>query len=173
MHIFTLGESVITIVLRAVTIYFVLLLSLRAFGKREIGQFTLFDLVFILLVANAVQPAITGNDNSLTGGLVIIATLILLNFALSRLRLASPLIARILEPRPVVLAKDGIWNQSELRRQGISDEECLATLREHGLGSITEAELVELEADGTLSVVPKNRELHGGRRRRVRFTKRG
>ncbi len=64
---------------RAALIYIALVVALRVFGKREVGQFTLFDLVLVLLVANAVQPAMTGPDTSLGGGLVIIATLLLVN----------------------------------------------------------------------------------------------
>ena len=57
------------LMVRATVIYLALLVALRLFGKREVGQFTLIDLVLILLVANAVQPAMTGPDVSLTGGL--------------------------------------------------------------------------------------------------------
>ena len=63
--------------LRAVIIYAGLLLALRLFGKREVGQFTLYDLVFVLLVANALQPAMTGPDTSLAGGAVAASTLLL------------------------------------------------------------------------------------------------
>src|SRR5262249_56817522 len=66
------------LVIRAAVIYAVLLGALRLFGKREVGQFTLYDLVLVLLVANAVQPAMTRPDSSLAGGVVIIATLTLL-----------------------------------------------------------------------------------------------
>src|SRR5437870_13039590 len=89
------------IALRCAAIYLILLLGLRLFGKREVGQFTLFDLVFVLLVANAVQPAMTGPDNSLGGGFVIIATLLLLNFAVSRLRVRLPVVERLLESKSV------------------------------------------------------------------------
>ena len=65
------GVPPLELALRAVVIYVVLLAALRIFGKREVGQFTLFDLVLVLLVANAVQPAITGPDSSLGGGIVI------------------------------------------------------------------------------------------------------
>src|SRR5207237_7923113 len=73
------------LVLRAALIYGALLVALRLFGKREVGQFTLFDLVFILLVANALQPAITGPDTSLGGGLILIVTLVALNFLVGKL----------------------------------------------------------------------------------------
>ncbi|HEV3232600.1 MAG TPA: DUF421 domain-containing protein, partial [Candidatus Dormibacteraeota bacterium] len=77
---------ILELMARSTVIYLALLIGLRWFGRREVGQFTLFDLVLILLVANAVQPAMTGPDASLTGGLVIIVTLLVLNFAVARLR---------------------------------------------------------------------------------------
>lgn len=172
MHLFRFGEPAWAVILRSAAIFIVLLLGLRLFGKREIGQFTLFDLVFVLLVANAVQPAMTGPDTSLGGGFVIIGTLLLLNFAISRVRIRFPAFERLISGRSVILARDGIWLHDVLRREGISDEECLATLREHGVASIGETALVVLETDGSLSVVPKDRELHRGRRRKVRFIKR-
>src|SRR3989442_15636357 len=69
---------------RSILIYLVLLAALRLFGKREIGQFTLYDLVLILLVANAVQPAMTGPDASLGGGMIIIGSLVGLNLLIAQ-----------------------------------------------------------------------------------------
>ena len=69
----------VEVILRNVVIYLVFLLALRLFGKREVGQFTLFDLALLLLVANAVQPAMTGPDNSLIGGPVLLVVLFLVN----------------------------------------------------------------------------------------------
>ena len=81
------------LVLRSVGVYVVLLFGLRLFGKREVGQFTLFDLVFVLLVANAVQPSITGPDASLAGGIVIIASLLAANFVVGSWTTSPPSIA--------------------------------------------------------------------------------
>ena len=82
----TLGTPVLELVVRAVLIYAVFFGALRLFGKREIGQFTLFDLALVLLAANALQPAITGPDASVVGGLVVIVTLFVLNRGISLLR---------------------------------------------------------------------------------------
>lgn len=114
----------------------------------------------------------TGPDNSLGGGFVIIATLLLLNFTVSRLRVRFPVVERLLESKSVVVAQDGRWLHEVLRREGITDDECMATLREHGVGSVEETTLVVLEADGSLSVVPKRRDVPRGRRGKVRFIKR-
>jgi len=173
MHLFRLGESAGALILRSAAIYLVLLLGLRVFGKREVGQFTLFDLVFVLLVANAVQPAMTGRDTSLGGGFVIIGTLLFLNFGVSRLRIRFPVIERLLESKSVVVARDGLWLPDVLRHEGITDQECVAALREHGVGTVDETILVVLEADGSLSVIPKDPAVARRRRRKVRFIKRG
>ncbi|MGZ4105651.1 MAG: DUF421 domain-containing protein [Actinomycetota bacterium] len=173
MHLFTLGESIGALIVRSALIYLVLVVGLRVFGKREVGQFTLFDLVFVLLVANAVQPAMTGRDASLGGGFVIIATLLVLNFGVSRLRVTFPVIERLLESKSVVVARDGRWIPEVLKREGITDDECIAALREHGIASVKETTLVVLEADGSLSVLPKDPAVASRRRRRVRFIKRG
>ena len=155
------------LVIRSVGIYLALLIGFRLFGKREVGQFTLFDLVLVLLVANAVQPAMTGPDSSLTGGLVIIVVLLLANYTISWLRLRFPAFNRLVEPAAVTVAEDGHWLDAQLRRQGITPDECMEALREHGLEKIEQTRLVVLEPDGSLSVVPKDHSVH--HRRRVRF----
>jgi uncharacterized membrane protein YcaP (DUF421 family) len=139
---------------RAAAIYLAVLVTLRLFGKREVGQFTLMDLVLILLLANAVQPAMTGPDTSLTGGLVIITTLILLNRLIALARAKVPFIERLLESPPTELARDGKWIPAALRREEISPDDVTMAIREHGLDDVSEVKLAVLEADGTISVVP-------------------
>ena len=133
------------LVLRSTVIYLVLVAALRIFGKREIGQFTVIDLVLILLVANAVQPAMTGPDTSLLGGLVIIVTLVLVNRAISVARVRVPLVKRLLEAAPTVLARDGRWIDEALEREELARDDVEAALREHGLQEIGEVELAMLE----------------------------
>src|ERR1700682_1537777 len=168
MDYLKLGVPAAELVLRCAVVYLVLLFGLRLFGKRTVGQFTLFDLVFLLLVSNAVQPAMTGPDNSLTGGLIIIAPRILLNFAISYLRVRVPFINRLVEPASVAVLKDGKWQKEVLKNEGVSDEEVMEALREHGVDSIKQVKVVTLEADGSLSVVTngdgagqQNRRPHG------------
>jgi uncharacterized membrane protein YcaP (DUF421 family) len=170
MDFLKLGTPALELVIRASVIYLVLLIGLRLFGKREIGQFTLFDLVFILLVANAVQPAMTGPDSSLTGGLIIIAILILLNFAISYLRVRVPFINRLVVAPSVPIARDGEWIPTVLEKEGVTREEVMEALREHGVEKLAEVRLATLESDGSISVVAKE----GGtqhHRRHVRFVR--
>ena len=155
------------IALRAIAVYLVMLVMLRLFGKREVGQFTLFDLVLVLLVANAVQPAMTGPDTSLAGGLLIIAVLMLANRALAESRRRLPFMRHLLESPATTLARDGEWLEDEVNREGLDAADLEAALREHGIGAVDEVELAVLEPDGSISVVP-HRWRPAQARRRVR-----
>ena len=141
------------LVLRAVLIYAALLLALRLFGKREVGQFTLYDLVFILLVANALQPAITGPDTSLVGGLVLIVALVGTNFIVGRLD-NLPRFHRLFTPSPAVIMRNGKYLDDVMKREGVDQEEVEMAMREHGVKDMTEVDLAVLEPDGTISIVP-------------------
>lgn len=160
-----LAVPALQLVARSVVIYVVLLVGLRLFGKREVGQFTLFDLVLVLLVANAVQPAITGPDTSLTGGLVITATLFVVNFLVARLRAVSPWFRRLTEGEPTIIVRDGQFLVDAMRREGLNRDECMMALREHGFADVAEVGLAVLETDGTISVVPREGGVRKGQRR--------
>ena len=165
----TLGTPALDLVIRSTVIYVVFFGALRLFGKREIGQFTLFDLALVLLAANALQPAITGPDNSLAGGLIVVGTLFVLNRAVAILRVRSPRIRRLLEFGPTEVGRDGAWLLPALVRQGLDLVDVEAALREHGLDSVEEIKLATLEADGSISIVATdsaNGMVPVGRRRR-------
>ena len=157
---------------RATGIYIAVLLGLRLFGKREVGQFTLIDLVLILLLANAVQPAMTGPDTSLTGGLVIIATLIAVNRAIALARTRLSVVRWLVESPPTTLARDGKWIAGALEREELSEEDLTMALHEHGLTDVSEVKLAVLEGDGMISVVPLDASKAGHRRPRTRIVRR-
>ena len=163
--VFTLSVPVWNLALRCAVIYCALLIGLRLTGKREVGQFTLFDLVLVLLVANAVQPAMTGPDTSLVGGLVIIFVLLALNYLTGRLRFYSPRLSGVLRGHPTVLVEDGQWLEGALQHEGVDHEDAETAFREHGLDSLEEVKLAVLEPDGSISVVPKDSPMIRTRRR--------
>jgi len=150
----TLGVPALELVVRAALVYVLFLAALRIFGKREVGQFTLFDLALVLLAANALQPAMTGSDQSLPGAAIIIATIFILNGLVSWLRRHVPFVRRLLEFQPTVIGRDGAWVPAALESQGLDQDDLDAALREHGLDSIKEMKLAVLEQDGSLSIVP-------------------
>jgi uncharacterized membrane protein YcaP (DUF421 family) len=151
---------------RSIVVYLVVLVGLRLGGRREIGQLTPFDLVVILLVANAVQNAMVGTDTSLQGGLVAAATLLAVNAAVAQLRLRSTRLRHLVEGVPVVLIQHGEWVTANLRREALTEDEVLAAIREHGaIGEVEHVALAVLETDGAVSVVPMGSSVHRTPRR--------
>jgi uncharacterized membrane protein YcaP (DUF421 family) len=156
---------------RSALIYCAIVIGLRLFGKREIGQFTIFDLVLVLLIANAVQPAMTGPDFSATGGLVIILVLLALNLLVALIRLKVPFARKLLEGTPTIIARDGAWIDAAMDRSGVIMDDAMMALREHGIDKIDDVLLAVLETDGSISVVPTEATLLRGKRK-VRYRRR-
>jgi uncharacterized membrane protein YcaP (DUF421 family) len=116
---------------------------------------TPFDLVVILLIANAVQNAMVGPDTSVTGGLIAAAVLIGANYGFATAREHLPWLRRAIEGTPTLLVNDGQLIEANVRHEGIDDDEILMALREHGVGSIEDVQMAVLEVDGSISIVPK------------------
>ncbi len=142
------------IVLRTAGVYVAILLGLRLAGKREIGQMTVFDLVVLLLLANAVQNAMVGPDTSLGGGLLAAIVLLVLNALVARLRLRWPVLRRVVEGSPTLLVLHGEVLTDHMKRERLDEETLEAALREHGVGDLSDVEMAVLEIDGSISVVP-------------------
>ncbi len=162
---FTLDIPWWEIVLRAGIVYLALLVGLRVGGKRELGQMTPFDLVVILLIANAVQNAMVGPDTSLVGGLIAAASLLTANAALARFRHRIPWLRKVAEGDPVVLMSDGALVDRHLAKEGIDAAELEQAAREHGLDGLKGVKQAVLEIDGTISIVPKSAETIRTKRR--------
>ena len=142
------------IILRTVVVYLMILIGLRLSGKREIGQMAVFDLVLLLLIANAVQNAMVGPDTSLLGGLVAAAVLLALNAGVAWLRLRSMRLRRLIEGSPSLLILHGQVIKERLRREGVDVETLETAIREHGVEDLSDVEMAVLEIDGSISVVP-------------------
>jgi len=159
------------IVVRTAAIYFAVFIGLRLTGKRELGQMTVFDLVVILLIANAVQNAMVGPDVSLTGGVIAALVLLVVNWAVAQLRLRSSYWGKLLEGTPTVLIEDGEFVVPHLRKEGLERAEVEMAMREHGVESIRDVKLAVLEVDGSISIVPKDSQVVRTRRHIRQFRK--
>jgi len=146
--------SALGIIIRTMAVYLAILVGLRISGKREIGQMTVFDLVVLLLIANAVQNAMVGPDTSLVGGILAAVVLLVANAIIASLRLRWPRLRRLVEGSPTLLVLHGEVIPQHMRREGIDEESLLTALREHGVAEIGEVEMAVLEIDGSISVVP-------------------
>lgn len=141
---------------RTLVVYLVTLAGLRLSGKREVGQMTPFDLAMLLLLANAVQNAMTGPDTTLLGGLVAAVTLLVANSLVARLSWRSRRVRALIEGTPRLLVRSGHVLQQNMIDERLSVEELHQALREHGVASIDDVALAVLEIDGTISVLKKD-----------------
>jgi uncharacterized membrane protein YcaP (DUF421 family) len=143
------------ILLRTFVVYLTVLILLRVAGKRELGQMTPFDLVVILVIANAVQNAMTGGDNSLVGGIIAATTLTATNIAVGRWGNRIPFFRRLVASEPRVLLRDGRPIKEALDEERIDLEELEMAARQHGIADLADVTAAVLEQDGSISIIPK------------------
>jgi uncharacterized membrane protein YcaP (DUF421 family) len=177
--IWHLGASSGEKVVRAVLIYLFLVAVLRLIGKRELGQSNTLDLVVLLLVANAVQNGIIGDDVSVTGAFIGAGVLFALNEVLNRATYEFPWFERTVEGEPTFLIRGGRPEARALRRWAISLTELLAIARRQGFSDLASVHTAILETNGVVSMFRESesaQELHPaepggirlGKRRRAR-----
>ena len=142
-------------VVRALLVYVGLLLLIRLSGKRTVGEFTPFDLVVVLLLAEAMQGAMTAGDTSLSGAMILAVTLIALNYAVGALSARSKLVDRLTEGESVTLVRDGKVLRDALLRNNVPKSDIEEAAREQGVASLRKVELATLEANGHITIVPK------------------
>src|SRR4051794_23607304 len=147
---------------RAACIYTFLLIVLRITGKRQVGQLAPFDLILLLVLSNAVQNAMIGQDTSILGGCITAATLIVMNGAVSLATFHSKFLAGVIEGRPIRLIHDGHVDERNLRRVKLTHHELNAALRAEGIGCAEHVQVAVLENTGKISVVAKNHTNGGG-----------
>ena len=153
-------RTLLLIAAKTSIIYFFLIIGLRLLGKRELGQMNIYDLVLIIILGNAVQNAMVGDDNTLLGGLVGATTLLIINRAFTIAMLRSKKLEQLMVGDPVLILNDGKLISDHMQKEGITRDQVLAALREHGLDKLEEAHMCILEVDGTISVVPNEAKVH-------------
>lgn len=143
-------------VLRAAAIYVFLLLVFRIAGKRSLAQITTFDFILLLIIGEATQQALLGDDYSVINAWIVIATLILLEIGLSYVTARSPAVGRTLEGLPLIIVDHGRPLKERLKRERIDESEILAAARElHGLERFDQIKYAVLERSGGITIVPQ------------------
>jgi uncharacterized membrane protein YcaP (DUF421 family) len=141
------------LILRGIIVYLFLLALLRITGKRQVGQLAPFDLVLLLVLANAVQNSMNAGDNSLVGGLISAATLIGLNFLVGLVTHRYKKLEAIVEGRPQILIHNGKLFEEVMAKAQLTHHELNAALRRSGCTSVAEVHSAILENNGAISVV--------------------
>jgi len=143
-------------VLRAAALYTILLLLFRVTGRRSLRETTPFDLVLLLVIGEATQQALLGEDFSLVNAVVVVTTLLLMDVGLSLLKGRSATVERVIDGVPTILVADGRPIEERMRRARIDVDDILEAARERqGLATLAEIRWAVLETDGTITVVPR------------------
>ncbi len=142
------------LVVRAAVVYFSLLLMVRISGKRTVGQFTPFDLLVVMLLSESVSAALSGGDDSLGAGLILAATLILLNLGIAFATARSDRLQAAIEGRPQLIGRDGTIFKDRLQANHMSVSDLEQALREADC-EMKDMRCAFLEADGKISILKK------------------
>jgi uncharacterized membrane protein YcaP (DUF421 family) len=138
---------------RTTAIYVVLYVALRLLGKREVSQFTPFDLILLLTLANAVQNAMVGDNTSLLAGIAAALTLLIVNFVLGKALSRHRRLRHWLEGSPTMLVRHGKVEWRSMQHENLNMEILMTAIRSHGLEELADVDLAVLELDGSISII--------------------
>ncbi len=143
-------------VLRGLVVYAFLLVLFRISGRRTLSQMTNFDFVLLLIISEATQNAMLGNDYSVTNGFLVILTLIGIDIGLSVMKQRFPSIERYLDGLPLVIVDEGRPLKDLMARARVDEQDILSSARDkHGLERMEQIKYAVLEKNGGISIIPK------------------
>jgi uncharacterized membrane protein YcaP (DUF421 family) len=144
------------VILRVVTVYGFLLVVFRVAGKRTVAEMTSFDLIVLLLIGDATQQGLIGDDFSVATAIVAVSCLILMDVALGQVKNRWPTVERVVDGVPLILLSKGKLLRDRMDREGVDLDDILEAAREqHGLQNLEDIDYAVLERHGGLSIIPK------------------
>jgi len=143
-------------VLRAAALYAFLLVLFRITGRRALSEITTFDFVLLLVIGEATQQALLGDDFSVINAFVVIATLVLIDILLSLFKERSPRVGRFLDGVPLIVVEYGKPLTERLRKARLTEADILEAARQsQGLERLEQIRFAVLEKNGQISVIPE------------------
>lgn len=141
------------IMLSSIVIYVFIVVAIRLFGKKELAQLSVVDLVFILLISNSVQNAMVGADSSLFGGILSATSLFIVNYLFKLAIYKFPKFNKLIQGESVMLVYNGEVNKKNMNKAKISMDELMEAVREHGVEKVEQVNIAVLEVDGNISIL--------------------
>jgi uncharacterized membrane protein YcaP (DUF421 family) len=143
-------------ILRTLAVYAFLLIVFRLAGKRSLAETDTFDFVILLIISEATQQALVGDDFSLTTSFVVITTLVGCGILLAALKQRSRGVAKVLDGLPVILIKDGVLLHDRMDKLKVDEQDIIEAAREQeGIATLDEIRYAVLERHGQISIIPK------------------
>ncbi len=145
-------ESVLEVIIRGTIMYLGMFVLLRIF-RRQAGSVGIADLLVIVVIADAAQNGMAGESKSITEALLLIFTIVIWDWLFDLLGFKSKFWARILEPDPLLLIRNGRIIKKNLEQEMISEEELTSQLRQQGIEDLSIVRKAYLESNGHFSVL--------------------
>jgi uncharacterized membrane protein YcaP (DUF421 family) len=143
------------IVLRAIVIFIFLYVLMRAIGRRELSSLEPFDLILLVVLGDAVQQGLTQDDYSLTGSILAIGTIALLQLGVSYTNFRFPRLRPILDGEPICVMRDGEPIMRNLNRERVTLDDLAAAMRQQNIASFGEVAWAVMETNGAISFIKK------------------
>ncbi|WP_312799858.1 YetF domain-containing protein [Pseudomonas sp.] len=145
-------------VLRAAAVYLVVFIIFKIAGRRTLAEITTFDFVLLLIIGEATQQALLGDDFSVTNAALIIVTLVVIDIGLSLVKERSPKLARFIDGMPMIIVENGQLLKARLNKVRLAEEDILEAARTtHGLERMDQIKYAILEKNGAISIIPKEK----------------
>ncbi len=144
------------IVLRGIFIFFVLYLLMRVIGRRELSSLEPFDLILLVVLGDAVQQGLTQDDYSLTGALLAIGTIAMLQLGVSYANFRFPRLRPLLDGEPIVVVRDGKPIDRNLRRERVTLDDLTSAMRQQNIAQIDDVQWAVMETSGAISFIKKS-----------------
>ncbi len=135
--------------------YAALMVILRVSGNRTLSKLNAFDLVVTVALGSTLATILLSKDVALAEGLLALALLVGLQFAVTWSSVRSSAVARLVKSEPSLLLYRGECLHRRMRRARVTEEEVRSAVRDQGIGALNEVEAVVLETDGSLSIVKR------------------
>lgn len=144
------------LVIRGFVVYVFLMIVFRVAGKRTLSEASTFDLVLLLIISETTQQAMVDSDHSLTGGALLILTLVGTDIAFSILKFWFPTLEYLMEGKALLIVENGQVNKRHMRRERVDEDDILEAARlPQGLERLSDIKYAVLERGGKITVVPK------------------
>lgn len=142
-------------VLRAAAIYAILLIAVRLSGRRTLSELTTFDFILLLVISEAVQQGLVGDNKSVTSAIITVVTLVLINVAFSFVKTRIPWVEKFIEGVPTVLVENGQPLTDRMKKARVSEDDIMVSARElQGLERMDQIKFAILEAGGRITIIP-------------------
>jgi uncharacterized membrane protein YcaP (DUF421 family) len=143
------------IALRAVFLYAFVVFLMRVMGRRELSTLSPIDLVLLIVLGDAIQQGLTQDDYSVTGAVIAVSTIAVVQVLISYISFRSRRARHVLEGEPIVIVQAGKLIERNMKRERLTEDEVAEEMRKQQIATVDDVEWGILESNGTMSFIPK------------------